>query len=124
VTGGDPLAAYHDRLNATVVEALQGVSKEISDLRQEWANSSVSMDSYRKVTMQHSERIVNLELRHDRLEGRVVSVETLARGRRKTDAPFYLALQTARDIAMIAAILFVGWGLARIAATLAEMLTR
>lgn len=111
----DPLAQYHDKLNATVVEALGKVAAEMGGLRADMANQAAQAKSYQNVTMQHSARIVALEKRADDIEH--------AAGRRRTDARAYLWVQGLIGGALALAILFVGLALWRIAAFV-EVLAR
>lgn len=122
----DPMR-YHDQLNAAVVEALQGVSAKMDEVSGAMSSQAQMLAATQRALLELSQRQIALELRHDKLELRVNGVEALAGDyarRRRTDAPVYAALAAARDIALIVAILFVGWGLARIAATLAEVISR
>jgi len=122
----DPMR-YNDRLNATVVEALQGVSAKMDEVSGAMGSQAQMLASAQRAVLELSQRQVALELRADKLEVRVGDAELLAREsarRRKTDAPLYAVLQVVKDLALIAAILFVGLGLWRIAATLAEWFAR
>jgi hypothetical protein len=127
MTGGhDPLAAYHDRLNAAVVEALQGVTEQVGELRKEWAIRAEGMASYQRVTMQHSERIVALEADVRKVERQANEIATVAKqgaARRRTDTWAYLLVQGAIGVSLAAALAAVAIALWRIAG-LVEVLAR
>ena len=121
----DPLH-YSDRLNAAVVEALQGVGQEIGALRQEWAATSASMASYQRVTMDSAQRIIGLEkemrdLEANSRESRRLATESASR--RRTDARVYLAIQAGIGGALAGALIAVAVALWRIA-SIVEVIAR
>lgn len=104
----DPLAQYHDSLNAAVVQALQGVTAEVGGLRRDLATQTDMFKGYQTVTMQHSQRIVALEVRADAIER--------GAGRRRTDALWFLITQAIIGGALAVVILVAALALWRVVA--------
>ncbi len=57
----DPLAAYHDRLNATVLEALVTIQQQVQTLSHTINDLQARLTTDHRITMDNAQRIISLE---------------------------------------------------------------
>lgn len=100
----DPLAQYHDKLNATVVEALREATSAVADLRKDMQTIGERQATTNRIVMDTTQRLIALE--KSRLAGVVA-----------------LSVQAFVGFLLCVAIVFVGVALWRIA-ELVELLAR
>lgn len=65
----DPLAAYHDRLNAVVLEALTTIQTQVQGLRTDMQDLSTRLATSQRVASENAQRLIELETRTNKDAG-------------------------------------------------------